>query len=180
MIASSLSGLEMVDKLPKSSSTTATAAAATAAARSGISAVASAAAPHSHGAQAHAQQDVYCSVLVALKGIDVLANGRYRVQLNTFLHGRRKFSRNSTDLYEALWILEIALLISDAPRQLSELQRIGNFNCLAPLGYLGFFATPREYYLELGRHILLFYDTLDFFSEELIAIAIQVSDELRS
>jgi hypothetical protein len=40
------------------------------------------------------------SVLVPLKGIDVLANGRYRVQLNTFMSGRKKFSRNSTDLYE--------------------------------------------------------------------------------
>jgi hypothetical protein len=50
----------------------------------------------------------------------------------------------------------------------------GNFHCLAPLGYLGFFSSPREYYLELGRHILLFYDTVDFFSKELITIAIQV------
>jgi hypothetical protein len=40
------------------------------------------------------------SVSVPLKGIDVLANGRYRVQLNTFMNGRKKFSRNSTDLYE--------------------------------------------------------------------------------
>lgn len=40
------------------------------------------------------------SMLVPLKGIDVLANGRYRVQLNTFMNGRKKFSRNSTDLYE--------------------------------------------------------------------------------
>lgn len=100
------------------------------------------------------------SVLVPFKGIDVLTNGRYRVQLNTFMNGRKKFSRNSTDLYEvrcvvlsallrvlrshyckcaiinnlyiiwhsagqALWIFEIALLISDAPPLLSELQRIG-------------------------------------------------------
>jgi hypothetical protein len=40
------------------------------------------------------------SELVPLKGIDVLSNGRYRVQLNTFMNGRKKFSRNSTDLYE--------------------------------------------------------------------------------
>jgi hypothetical protein len=50
----------------------------------------------------------------------------------------------------------------------------GNYNCLAPLGHLGFFANPREYYLELGRHILLFYDTVDFFNEDLITLAIQV------
>ena len=51
----------------------------------------------------------------------------------------------------------------------------GNYNCLAPLGYLGFFCNPREYYLELGRHILLFYDTVDFFNEDLITLAIHVS-----
>ena len=45
------------------------------------------------------------SVLVPLKGIDVLANGRYRVQLNTFMNGRKKFSRNSTDLYEVRSII---------------------------------------------------------------------------
>lgn len=50
----------------------------------------------------------------------------------------------------------------------------GNYNCLAPLGHLGFFCSPREYYLELGRHILLFYDTVDFFNEELITLAIRV------
>ena len=44
--------------------------------------------------------DVHYSLLVALKGIDVLPNGRYRVQLNTFMNGKKKFSRNSTDLYE--------------------------------------------------------------------------------
>ena len=41
-------------------------------------------------------------------------------------------------------------------------------------GFLGFYSSPSEYYLELGRHILLFSDTLDFFGEDLIAIAIQV------
>jgi len=124
-------------------------------------------------------QDPTCSMLVPLKGIDVLSNGRYRVQLNTFLNGRKKFSRNSTDLYEALWIFEIALLISDSPVMLSELQRIGNYNCLVSLGYLGFFGSPREYYLELGRHILLFYDTVDFFNEDLIALAIHNYDALK-
>ena len=44
--------------------------------------------------------DMHYSLLVALKGIDVLPNGRYRVQLNTFMNGKKKFSRNSTDLYE--------------------------------------------------------------------------------
>ena len=47
---------------------------------------------------------------------------------------------------------------------------------MVSLGYLGFFGSPREYYLELGRHILLFYDTVDFFNEDLIALAIHVSD----
>ena len=58
---------------------------------------------HLPGAQQSAQgqkDQVPYSVLVPLKGIDVLANGRYRVQLNTFMHGCKKFSRNSTDLYE--------------------------------------------------------------------------------
>ena len=47
--------------------------------------------------------------LVPLKGIDVLANKRYRVQLNAFMKDKdkgghsyscKKFSRNSVDLYE--------------------------------------------------------------------------------
>ena len=46
--------------------------------------------------------DVFYSILVPLKGIDVLPNRRYRVQLNTFMQGRKKFSRNSLDLYEVL------------------------------------------------------------------------------
>ena len=55
------------------------------------------------------QQQLLYSTLVPLKGVDVLANGRYRVQLNAFMntatghsHSRRKkkFSRNSVDLYE--------------------------------------------------------------------------------
>ena len=57
---------------------------------------------------------------------------------------------------------------------LYTLHHAGNYNCLAPLGHLGLFATPREYYLELGRHILLFYDTVDFFNEDLISLAIHV------
>ena len=40
------------------------------------------------------------SLLTALKGLDVLATSRYRVQLNTFLTEKKKFSRNSGDLYE--------------------------------------------------------------------------------
>ena len=77
---------------------------------------------------------------------------------------------------QALWIFEIALLISDAPHQLSELQRIGNYNCLSPLGHLGFFSNALEYYKELGRHVMLYHDTVENFNEELIAIAMQVSE----
>jgi hypothetical protein len=41
------------------------------------------------------------SVLLPVKGIDVLRSGRYRVQLNAFKHGSvKKFSRNAGDLYE--------------------------------------------------------------------------------
>ena len=47
-----------------------------------------------------ANNELFHTVLVPLKGIDVLANGRYRVQLNTFMSGKKKFSRNSTNLYE--------------------------------------------------------------------------------
>lgn len=37
---------------------------------------------------------------ISLKGVDVLSNHRYRVQLNTFQSQKRKFSRNSSDLHE--------------------------------------------------------------------------------
>eukprot|EP00981_Chlorochromonas_danica_P010640 scaffold3296_cov159-Ochromonas_danica.AAC.7 len=37
---------------------------------------------------------------ISLKGVDVLSNYRYRVQLNTFQSQKRKFSRNSNDIYE--------------------------------------------------------------------------------
>lgn len=57
---------------------------------------------------AHAR-DVTFSHMTALKGIDVLPNGRYRVQLNTFMKGRKKFSRNSTSLYEVPYINTLVL-----------------------------------------------------------------------
>lgn len=40
------------------------------------------------------------SEYLPIKGIVALSNFRYRVQLNTFKHERRKFSRNSNDLLE--------------------------------------------------------------------------------
>lgn len=78
-------------------------------------------------------------------------------------------------LPQALWVLEIALLISDAPALLSELQRIGNYNSLSSIGsHFGFFSSPLDYYIEMGRHILDFYDQVEYFNEELITIAIKV------
>jgi hypothetical protein len=64
------------------------------------------------GVIAAEQHQLYSvTALVPLKGIDVLANKRYRVQLNAFMKGKgdlsysysckdKKFSRNSVDLYE--------------------------------------------------------------------------------
>ena len=54
----------------------------------------------SFGMGVSSSTDLFHTELVPLKGIDVLSNGRYRVQLNTFMSGRKKFSRNSTNLYE--------------------------------------------------------------------------------
>jgi hypothetical protein len=53
---------------------------------------------------------------IALKGIDILSSGRYRVQLNTFLKAPKKFSRNSTYLYEVSKMIDQdvhLLVISD-------------------------------------------------------------------
>ena len=69
-------------------------------------------------------------------------------------------------------MLEVALLISDGPGRLSEMQRIGNYSALQPISEqprgcsdcgniaweLGLFSDSFEYYLELGRHVLRFYD----------------------
>lgn len=44
--------------------------------------------------------DLIKSEYLPIKGIVALSNFRYRVQLNTFKHERRKFSRNSNDLME--------------------------------------------------------------------------------
>lgn len=40
------------------------------------------------------------SLITALKGLEVLSNNRYRVQLNTPLSNTKKLSKNTTCLYE--------------------------------------------------------------------------------
>lgn len=128
-------------------------------------------------AQTHTQLKSI-SVLASLKGIDALDNGRYRVQLNTFLKDKKKFSRNSSHLYETLWIYEISLLIADSPTHLNQQLKSGNYQVLESFGCFGLFNTPIEYYFELFRHVLKFYEEGTYFSSELIQAALDNFDNL--
>lgn len=107
----------------------------------------------------------------------MLSNYRYRVQLNTFKSQKRKFSRNSNDLYEALWIFEVSLLISDAPLYLEYLQKIGNYTSLCKLpSHFAFFTSSFEYFLELGMHVAWFHSSgHGTFNEDFASQAVAVS-----
>ena len=143
-------------------------------------------------------EDLIKSEYLPIKGIVALANFRYRVQLNTFQHKGKKFSRNSADLFEvrmktpvykidnvlilfifvltkALWIYEICLLISDAPKELEQLILASNYNSLVTLDpEMSCFTNAFEYYIELGRQIMGFMDRNEVFTGELIQFAISV------
>eukprot|EP01031_Cornospumella_fuschlensis_P029271 gene29271-35338_t len=91
------------------------------------------------------------SVFCPFKGLDIVGEHRYRVQLNTFQGLRKKFSKNTKGAFEALWVYELSLLLSDAPQTLGQQRRMGNFQVFrtvpepVPLP-----RTPFEYYLCLG------------------------------
>ena len=80
----------------------------------------------------------------------------------------------STLVLQALWIFEISLLISDQPKTLDRLLRDGNYSTLSALSCLGFIRSPTEYYFELLRMLLLFYERGVYFKNELIETAITV------
>lgn len=140
------------------------------------------------------------SLITALKGLEVLPNNRYRVQLNTFLSDKKKLSRNTTSLYEvrvdhyyvridvlisissiqALWVFEISLLISDEPKVLDRLLRDGNYSSLSALSCLGFFRSPIEYYFELLRMLLVFFEHGLYFKNELVEAAIMVQSYIHT
>eukprot|EP01036_Dinobryon_divergens_P029584 gene29584-38704_t len=119
------------------------------------------------------------SLITALKGLEVLSNNRYRVQLNTPLSNTKKLSKNTTCLYEAFWIFEISLLISDQPKMLDRLLRDGNYSSLSVLSCFGFFRSPTEYYFELLRMLLVFYERNLYFRNDLMDIAIANFDEMK-
>jgi hypothetical protein len=56
----------------------------------------------------------------------------------------------------------------------------GNYQCLSSLSMFGFFGEPREYYLELARHIQLFQRPAHCLGAELAAVAVQVLCQLSS
>lgn len=120
---------------------------------------------------------------ISMKGIVALETLRYRVQLNAFQNEKKKFSRNSSDLHDALWIFEVTLLISDGPTTLDQQFRIGNYYALQrglgrPFDVM--FKTPLEYFCELGRQISVFYHTRrDVFPQHLINLAVQYFDNMK-
>lgn len=73
--------------------------------------------------------------------------------------------------------MEIALLISDKPKTLSQMERIGNFLSLHE--YLGdiipSFHDSFEYFVQLGKHISKFSQENLYFSQDLIQTAATVS-----
>jgi hypothetical protein len=98
------------------------------------------------------------SELFPLKGVFQIRNFKQRVQINSFCKLRgSKFSRNCSSVVEALWVYELALLISDRPDNVSSLLQIGNYKSLIQLtGAFYFFANRLEYYFELGRWLCQF------------------------
>ena len=54
------------------------------------------------------------SLITAMKGLEVLPNNRYRVQLNTFLVNKKKLSRNTPNLYEVRFITHVRTLPRDS------------------------------------------------------------------
>ena len=72
------------------------------------------------------------------KGVYTTRKG-FRVQLNVLINSdteapyRRKFSRNCKEFVDALWLYEIAILISDCPQTLINLLQYGNFYSMASM-----------------------------------------------
>jgi hypothetical protein len=118
---------------------------------------------------------------LSMKGVVSLSPVRYRVQLNAFQNEKRKFSRNCSDFYEAAWIFEITLLISDSPANLDLQLKVGNFYPFHH--YLGrlfhVYENIIEYYVELGRQIANFHHYKDTFPMSLMEIAIRNFDNLK-
>ena len=66
------------------------------------------------------------------------------------------------------------MLISDQPKVLDRLLRDGNYSSLAALNCFGFFRSSTEYYFELLRMLLVFYERNLYFRNDLMDIAIAV------
>jgi hypothetical protein len=111
-----------------------------------------------------------------LKGLVPLNNFRFRVQVNSFMSERRKFSRNCTNIIEALWIFEVCILISDAPANLDHMLMSGNFASLCQLRDIFFmFESPLQYFVALGRWVRYFFKKEDVFPTQLMQLAVKVS-----
>jgi len=89
---------------------------------------------------------------IAAKGIQITPVGTFRVQLNKTRNSSRKFTKNVSDLVEALWLFEIAVLICDKPSELSSLLKSGNYQYLLEKNYI---RDIDEYKSKLGEYILL-------------------------
>jgi hypothetical protein len=89
---------------------------------------------------------------IAAKGIQITPVGTFRVQLNKTRKSTRKFTKNVSDLVDALWLFEIAVLICDKPVELSSLLKSGNYQYLLEKNYI---RDVDEYKSKLGEYILL-------------------------
>jgi len=88
----------------------------------------------------------------AAKGIQITPVGTFRVQLNKTKNSSRKFTKNVNDIVDALWLFEIAVLVCDKPKEITNLQKSGNYEYLLEKNYI---RDIDEYKARLAENILL-------------------------
>ena len=115
---------------------------------------------------------------IALKGITLNESKTYRVQVKSFESGNKNFSRNTRNLYDAIWIYEIALLISDRPNIIASQLHSGNFISLRALGMYGFLFTPFDFFIEFIRQLKVFADTELYFTRDMLSKACECFDTM--
>ena len=112
---------------------------------------------------------------VAAKGIQVTPVGTFRVQLNKTKNSSTKFTKNVSDLVDALWLFEIAVLICDKPKELNCLIKSGNYQYLLEHNYI---QNSIDYKSKLGDYILLLH-TKKILKAQQAEIAVAIFSNLK-
>lgn len=93
--------------------------------------------------------------------------GGFRIQLTLYTGKSEKYSKNTENFLDALWLLECAIILKDRPTMLSVLLNSGNFAALLSYGII---SNEVDYYEELGRWVSKFSKTSQLSDEEMKAI----------